>query len=44
MITLIATDLDPKALKAGLTIEDLLKALKGHTKGATEIVALFKHP
>jgi Raf kinase inhibitor-like YbhB/YbcL family protein len=44
VITLIATDLDPKALKAGLTIPELLAALKGHNKGATEIVALFKHP
>ena len=44
VITLIATDLDPKALKAGLTIEELMSALKGHTKGATEIVGLFKHP
>lgn len=44
VITLIATDLDPKALKAGLTINDFLSALKGHEKGATEIVGLFKHP
>jgi Raf kinase inhibitor-like YbhB/YbcL family protein len=44
VITLIATDLDPKALKPGLTIPELLNALKGHDKGATEIVALFKHP
>jgi len=44
VITLIATDLDPKALKPGLTIDELLKALNGHAKGATEIVARFKHP
>lgn len=44
IITLIATDLDPKALKAGLSLDELMGALKGHTKGATEIVGLFKHP
>ncbi|HTK14662.1 MAG TPA: YbhB/YbcL family Raf kinase inhibitor-like protein [Xanthobacteraceae bacterium] len=43
-ITLIATDLDPKALKPGLTKEELFKALAGHAKGATGIVGLFKHP
>jgi hypothetical protein len=44
VITLIATGLHPKALKAGLTINDLLSGLKGHEKGATEIVGLFTHP
>lgn len=44
VITLIATDLDPKALKPGLTIAEFLSALQGHEKGATEIVGLFKHP
>lgn len=44
VITLIATDLDAKALKPGLTIPELMSALKGHAKGATEIVGLFKHP
>jgi Raf kinase inhibitor-like YbhB/YbcL family protein len=44
IFTLIATDLDPKALKPGLTIDELMSALKGHTKGATELVGLFKHP
>jgi Raf kinase inhibitor-like YbhB/YbcL family protein len=44
IITLIATDLDPKALKAGLTLDEFMSALKGHNKGATEIVGLFKHP
>jgi Raf kinase inhibitor-like YbhB/YbcL family protein len=44
LFTLIATDLDPKELKPGLTIDELLAALKGHNKGATELVGLFKHP
>jgi phosphatidylethanolamine-binding protein (PEBP) family uncharacterized protein len=42
--TLIATDLDPKALKAGLTLDEFMNALKGHNKGATELVGLFTHP
>src|SRR5450631_1661999 len=32
--TLIATDLDPKALAPGLTRDELFKALDGHAKGA----------
>ena len=35
--TLIATDLDPKALQPGLTREDLAVALKGHVKQYTYI-------
>jgi len=42
--TLIATDLDPKALKPGLTVDELKAALKGHAKAATELIGLFKHP
>ena len=41
---LIATDLDTKALPAGLTRLELLDKLTGHTKGTTGIVGLFKNP
>src|ERR1700755_1805552 len=39
--TLIATDLDPKALKPGLTREELIKELQGHAKSATGLIGLF---
>lgn len=42
--TLIGTDLDPKALPAGLTREELMTQLKDHAKGATGLVGLFQHP
>jgi len=42
--TLIATDLDPKALKEGMTRDELIKALDGHAKGATGLVGTFSHP
>jgi Raf kinase inhibitor-like YbhB/YbcL family protein len=42
--TLIATDLDPMALPAGLSRDDLLAKLKGHALGASSLVALFRHP
>ncbi len=42
--TLIATDLDPKALKPGLTREEVLAAIKDHAKKATGLVGLFTHP
>jgi hypothetical protein len=42
--TLIATDLDPKALKPGLTREEVFDALKGHALTATGLVGLFTHP
>jgi hypothetical protein len=42
--TLIATDLDAKALKPGLTREEVFDALKGHTLSATGLVGLFTHP
>jgi Raf kinase inhibitor-like YbhB/YbcL family protein len=41
--TLIATDLDPKALPPGLTREALLAALKGHAKAAAGLIGRFKH-
>ena len=42
--TLIATDLDPKALPPGLTRDELLAKLQGHTKGAAGLVGLFGRP
>jgi Raf kinase inhibitor-like YbhB/YbcL family protein len=42
--TLIATDLDPKALPPGLTRDELFAKLEGHAKGAAGLVGLFKHP
>lgn len=42
--TLIATDLDPKALAPGLTRDELLAALKGHAKGASSLIGRFRHP
>jgi Raf kinase inhibitor-like YbhB/YbcL family protein len=39
--TLIATDLDPKELPPGLTREELMPKLQGHTKGAAGLVGLF---
>jgi Raf kinase inhibitor-like YbhB/YbcL family protein len=43
-LTLIATDLDPKALQPGLTREELAPALKGHVKGVAGLIGRFKHP
>jgi Raf kinase inhibitor-like YbhB/YbcL family protein len=42
--TLIATDLEPTALKEGLTREELIVALGGHAKRATGMVGTFSHP
>ena len=42
--TLIATDLDPKALPPGLTRDELFSKLQGHTKGAAGLVGLFGRP
>lgn len=41
--TLIATDLDPKALQPGLTREELATALKDHVKASAGLVSRFKH-
>jgi Raf kinase inhibitor-like YbhB/YbcL family protein len=41
---LIATDLEPGALKPGLTREEVIKELQGHAKGATGIIATFSKP
>jgi Raf kinase inhibitor-like YbhB/YbcL family protein len=42
--TLIATDLDPKALQPGMTRDELNAALAGHTKGAVGLIGRFTHP
>jgi len=42
--TLIATDLEPDALPAGLTREELFAKLTGHSKGAAGLVGLFGRP
>jgi Raf kinase inhibitor-like YbhB/YbcL family protein len=42
--TIIATDLDPKALQPGLTREELAAALKDHVKGSAGLVTRFRHP
>lgn len=43
VITLIATDLAPEALPPGLTREELLKRLDGHTLAASSLVARAGH-
>jgi Raf kinase inhibitor-like YbhB/YbcL family protein len=40
----IATDLDPKELPAGLTLPELQAKLPGHVKGAAGLVGLFVRP
>jgi Raf kinase inhibitor-like YbhB/YbcL family protein len=42
--TLIATDLEPGALKPGLTRAELIKELEGHAKGATGLIGTFSKP
>jgi Raf kinase inhibitor-like YbhB/YbcL family protein len=42
--TLIATDLDAKALPPGLTKAELMQKLEGHAKGGTGLIGLFKNP
>ena len=44
VFTLMATDLEPAALKAGMSREELLKALDGHAKAATSLVGTFSKP
>jgi Raf kinase inhibitor-like YbhB/YbcL family protein len=43
-LTLVATDLDPKALQPGLTRDQLADALKGHVKGSAGLILRFRHP
>jgi Raf kinase inhibitor-like YbhB/YbcL family protein len=42
--TIVATDLDPKALQPGLTREELAAALKDHVKGSAGLIGRFRHP
>jgi len=42
--TLIATDLEPKALQPGLTREELVAPLKDHVKGSAGLIGRFRHP
>jgi hypothetical protein len=37
----MATDLEPTALKEGLTRDEAIKALDGHAKGATSLIGTF---
>jgi Raf kinase inhibitor-like YbhB/YbcL family protein len=41
IFTLMATDLEPAALKEGMTRDELIKALDGHAKDATSLVGIF---
>lgn len=42
IFTVIATDLEPGALPAGLTRDELWEKLKGHARGVAGTVSLFK--
>lgn len=44
VFTLFATDLEPKALKEGLTRDELVKALEGHAMAATGLFGTFVGP
>jgi len=44
VFTLIATDLEPTALKEGMTREEVVKALAGHAKGAAGLFATYTKP
>jgi hypothetical protein len=41
IFTLIATDLEPSALKEGMTRDEVIKALDGHAKQATGLIGVF---
>src|SRR4051812_32446059 len=41
IFTLYATDLEPSALKEGMTRDEAIKALGGHAKGAASLVGIF---
>lgn len=41
VFTVIATDLEPAALKAGLTREEVYAAISGHAKGGASIVGKY---
>jgi phosphatidylethanolamine-binding protein (PEBP) family uncharacterized protein len=42
--TLIATDVEPGALPAGLTMQELLERLAGRARGASSIVLRYGRP
>jgi len=44
VLTLFATDLEPKDLKEGMTREEVVKALEGHAKGAASLFATYAKP
>jgi Raf kinase inhibitor-like YbhB/YbcL family protein len=44
VFTLMATDLEPTALKEGMTREEAIKALDGHARAATSLIATFSKP
>jgi Raf kinase inhibitor-like YbhB/YbcL family protein len=44
MFMLVATDLEPTALQPGLTRDDLLKELDGHSKDAAVLIGTFSKP
>jgi len=37
----MATDLEPAALKEGMTRDEVIKALDGHAKSAASLVGIF---
>ena len=41
IITIMATDLEPTALKEGMTRDEVIKALDGHAKSAASLVGTF---
>ena len=41
IFTLIATDLEPTALKEGMTRDEVIKALDGKVKQATGLIGIF---
>jgi Raf kinase inhibitor-like YbhB/YbcL family protein len=41
--TLVATDVDAKALQPGMTREELTAALKDHVKGSAGLIGRFRH-
>jgi Raf kinase inhibitor-like YbhB/YbcL family protein len=43
-LTIVATDLDPKALQPGMTRDELAAALKDHVKGSAGLILRFRHP
>jgi Raf kinase inhibitor-like YbhB/YbcL family protein len=43
IFTLMATDLEPAALKPGLTRDEVMKELDGHVKVAAGLIGTFQH-